>query len=120
MVLWIGNVLFCLPVFKSCVLKNEMGDNEMSDYHDYYENLAFPPQEIKSQDDLNKQGRESDVLVSAIEKCEKLEKQLKIAESWLRECKDIIEWYKDDTGYIDLPTENLLTRINAVIGESEE
>lgn len=49
----------------------------MSDHHDYYENLAFPP--IGSQDDLNEQGRQSDVVISAIEKCEKLEKQLKIA-----------------------------------------
>lgn len=35
--------------------------------------------EITSADDLNKQGRKSDVLVAALEKCEKLEKQLKIA-----------------------------------------
>lgn len=34
---------------------------------------------IKSADDLNEQKRESDVLISAIEKCEKLEKQLEIA-----------------------------------------
>ena len=33
---------------------------------------------IKSQDDLNEQGRQSDVLIQAIEKCEKLEKQLNI------------------------------------------
>lgn len=38
----------------------------------------------------------------------------------LKECKDIIEWYKADTGYVDLPTENILTRINTAIGESEE
>lgn len=47
-----------------------------SDYLDYRNNLAFPP---KSADDLNEQKRQSDVLISAIEKCEKLEKQLKIA-----------------------------------------
>lgn len=36
---------------------------------------------IKSQDDVvvNQGGRSSDVLVATIEKCEKLEKQLKIA-----------------------------------------
>lgn len=75
----------------------------MSDYHDYYENLAFPPQEIKSQDDLNKQGRESDVLVSTIEKCAKLEKQLKIAvealES-LRTKKTVIDKVTGDVYYI--------------------
>ena len=56
----------------------------MSDYHDYYENLAFPPKEIKSQHELSEQGRQSEVLVAAIEKCEKLEKQLKIAIEALR------------------------------------
>ena len=43
---------------------------------DYENNLAFEP---TSADDLNKQERQSDVLISAIERCEKLEKQLKIA-----------------------------------------
>ena len=43
---------------------------------DYENDLVFPP---KSADDLNKQERQSDVLISTIERCEKLEKQLKIA-----------------------------------------
>lgn len=43
---------------------------------DYENNLLFEP---KSADDLNNQERQSDVLISAIERCEKLEKQLKIA-----------------------------------------
>ena len=47
-----------------------------SDYLDYENNLAFAP---TSADDLNEQKRESDVLISALEKCEKLEKQLNIA-----------------------------------------
>ena len=56
----------------------------MSDYNDYKENLAFPPQEIKSQDDIRKpEQRKYDVLIKAIEKCEKLEKQLKIAKRYL-------------------------------------
>lgn len=42
---------------------------------DYENDLVFPPQEIKSQDDLSEQGRQSDVLIKAIEKCEKLEKE---------------------------------------------
>ena len=47
---------------------------------DYENDLVFPPQEIKSQDDIKHQDtRSSDVLIKAIEKCEKLEKQLKIA-----------------------------------------
>ena len=48
----------------------------MSDYLDYENNLAFDP---TSADDLNEQKRKSDVLIKAIEKCEKLEKQLEIA-----------------------------------------
>ena len=60
---------------------------------DYENDLVFPPQEIKSQDDLNEQGRQSEVLIKAIEKCEKLEKQLKIAESWLREIGNSVDTY---------------------------
>lgn len=52
---------------------------------DYENNLAFPPQEIKSQDDIKHQDtRSSDVLIKAVEKCEKLEKQLKIAVDTLK------------------------------------
>ena len=43
---------------------------------DYENDLIFPP---KSADDLNEQRRQSDVLISAIERCEKLEKKLEIA-----------------------------------------
>ena len=47
-----------------------------SDYLDYENNLVFPPQEIKSQHELSEQGRQSDVLIAAIERCEKLEKEI--------------------------------------------
>ena len=47
-----------------------------SDYLDYENNLVFPPQEIKSQHELSEQGRQSDVLIKAIDKCEKLEKEI--------------------------------------------
>lgn len=48
---------------------------------DYENDLVFEP---KSADDLNKQGRQSDVLISAIERCEMLEKKLEIAVKALR------------------------------------
>lgn len=51
---------------------------------DYENDLVFPP---KSADDLNKQERQSEVLVAALDKCEKLEKQLKIAKKGLTELK---------------------------------
>ena len=67
---------------------------------DYENDLVFPP---KSADDLNKQERQSDVLISAIERCEKLEKQLKIAikalES-LRTKKTVIDKVTGDVCYI--------------------
>lgn len=44
---------------------------------DYEDNLVFPPQEIKSQHELSEQGRQSEVLIKAIEKCEKLEQEIK-------------------------------------------
>ncbi len=45
---------------------------------DYEDNLAFPPQEIKSQDDIKHQEtRSSDVLIKAVEKCEKLRHLMK-------------------------------------------
>ena len=40
----------------------------MSDYLDYKNNLAFPPNDIKSQDFMPKKGRESDVLLDTIDK----------------------------------------------------
>ena len=67
---------------------------------DYDNNLAFEP---TSADDLNKQERQSDVLISTIEKCEMLEKQLEIAiealES-LRTKKTVIDKVTGDVCYI--------------------
>lgn len=54
---------------------------------DYENDLVFPPQEIKSQDELTEQGRQSDVLIKALDKCEKLRTQLNIVLNMLlREC----------------------------------
>jgi hypothetical protein len=45
---------------------------------DYKDNLVFPPQEVKSQDDIKRQDtRSSDVLIEAVEKCQKLEEEIK-------------------------------------------
>ena len=67
-----------------------------SDYLDYENNLAFAP---KSADDLNEQKRESDVIVTALEKCEKLEKQLNMAEYILHE---ISHGHQSRNAYNDL------------------
>ena len=49
---------------------------------DYENDLAFEP---KSEDDLNEQGRQSEVLISTIEKCERFKKKLDIAVKALEE-----------------------------------
>ena len=49
-----------------------MGNNAL----DYENDLVFTPQEIKSQHELSEQGRQSDVLIAAIERCENLEKEI--------------------------------------------
>ena len=66
----------------------------MSDYLDYENNLAFAP---TSADDLNEQGRQSEVLVAALEKCEKLEKQLKIAIDMLEVISTHTCFWDEDT-----------------------
>jgi hypothetical protein len=80
---------------------------------DYENDLVFPPQEIKSQDDLNTQGRQSDVLIKAIEKCEKLEKQLKIA-------VDILEVISTHTCFCDEDTKEQVSIVYAWSSEALE
>jgi hypothetical protein len=54
---------------------------------DYENDLVFPPQEIKSQHELSEQARDTTVLISALETCEKLEIQLNVVLNiLLREC----------------------------------
>ena len=57
-------------------MNNIYDDSGNNNAPDYENDLVFEP---KSADDLNKQGRQSEVLIKALEKCEMLEKQLEIA-----------------------------------------
>ena len=63
----------------------------MSNSHDYYENLAFPPQPIKSQDDLPEQCRQTVVLIEAIEKAERCLQKAQEAEEKLLKIKRILQ-----------------------------
>ena len=56
---------------------------------DYENDLVFPP---KSADDLNKQERQLEVLVAALDKCEKLEKALSVAVCTLETYADTQNW----------------------------
>ena len=62
----------------------------MNNAPDYENNLAFAP---ISADDLNEQGRQSEVLVSAIERCERLEKQLFVATCALKNYANEMNWF---------------------------
>ena len=89
---------------------------------DYKDNLAFQP--IGSQDDLNEQGRQSDVLIKAIEKCEKLEKENQQLKELLLECGKQLYEYSDvclQEGY-ELEREEVLklkTKIDNATGEKK-
>lgn len=86
--------------------------------------------DIKSQDDLNKQGREADVLIATIMKCQELvkekvelENENKRLKELLKECKNIVAhdcWQEAQfpDGQV-VQRQDLLTRINIAIGESE-
>ena len=78
-------------------MNNIYDDSENNNAPDYENNLAFDP---TSADDLNEQGRQSEVLVAALEKCEKLEKQLKIAVEVLTDyARD--DWWDDAVNDFD-------------------
>ena len=52
------------------------------------------------------------ILKMSLNGFEKRERRLK---ELLKECQEIIEWYKADCGYKDLPTESVLTKIEEVL-----
>ena len=80
-----------------------------SDYLDYENNLVFPPQEIKSQHELSEQGRQSDVLIKAIDKCEKLEKEIiALNKEYKTECHRADEL--EDSLHISWQNENKLKK----------
>lgn len=55
--------------------------------------MSNNPNTVKSFDDINEGGRKSDVVLSAVEKCERLQKQLDIAKGWLKEIADSVDVY---------------------------
>lgn len=87
--------------------------------------------DIKSQDDLNAQGRETDVLIATLTKCQdivrknvELENENKRIKELLKECKNIVAhdcWQEAQfpDGQV-VQRQDLLTRINIAIGESED
>lgn len=60
--------------------------------------MSHNPNTVKSQDDINEGGRKSDVLVSTLEKCERLQKQLEIAVECLKAYANSSEWWTTENG----------------------
>lgn len=58
--------------------------------------MSTNPNTVKSQDDINEGGRKSDVLIEAISKAERLQKQLDIAVKALEEYADEKSWFLND------------------------
>jgi hypothetical protein len=81
---------------------------------DYKDNLVFPPQEIKSQDDIKREGRQSEVLIKALEKCEKLEEEIKRYQSAIMS----IEYYTDAMGGDRLEMISALGNIDDICKEA--
>lgn len=52
---------------------------------------------------------------SLIDKIDEEKKENARLKELIKECQEIIEWYKADCGYKDLPTESVLTKINEVL-----
>lgn len=79
----------------------------MNNTPDYENNLAFAPE--TEQDLINKAV--NDCMIANI----KLLEENKKLKDLLEECKEIIEWYKQDCGYQDKPTDSVLARIDEVL-----
>lgn len=53
----------------------------------------------------------NEILDSSLQTNKALAHRLNLCKELLKECRDIIEWYKGDCGYKDMPTESVLTKI---------
>lgn len=78
---------------------------------DYENNSAFAP---TSADDLGEQGRQSEVLIKALEKCERLEAENQQLKELLKEVRDAWVIYKP------YDRNQLCKRIDNAIGDSDD
>lgn len=89
----------------------------MKNAPDYENNLVFSP---KSADDLNEQRRESDVIISAIEKCEKLEAENKEFKTRLYNiCLVCQKPFKEDNYRVLIDRLAYILRLSCVFKEKE-
>ena len=84
----------------------------LQDYHDLLEKGLVDKTavyEIRSQDDLNHQGRDSEVLISAIDELEKTKKQLFVAITGLVAVEDLLQ-----AGFTQSPKEVIEKTFNEI------
>ena len=67
--------------------------------------------EIKSQDDLNKQRRDSEVLISAIDELKKTKKQLEIAVELLEKFA-VDGWYDNEVSHCSVKALNKIKELD--------
>lgn len=95
--------------FDATILKFVRCEDDIEEVIDYvpcYTNLqAIKERADALSDRVNCQKNRIACLEYDLNRCNRL----------LKECQEIIEWYKADCGYKDLPTESVLTKIEEVL-----
>lgn len=95
---------------------DELGIKSKSHIHNIVKNLE---QQGYIQSIRGKTRSISIVSQNKDRKIKKLKRENQQLKELLKECRDVIEWYKGDCGYKDLPTESVLTKIDNAIGEKK-
>ena len=72
--------------------------------------------EIKSQDDLNTQGSESDVLIATIMKCQELVKKKVELENENKRLRELIKRLGSNIDELDIKNKVLLAEVNSLRG----
>lgn len=96
---------------------NIYDDSENNNAPDYENNLAFDP---TSADDLNEQGRQSEVLIKALEKCEKLEKENQQLKELLYKCREKLDWLNGGYDVWGGELTDFIEEIDNAIGNSDD
>jgi DNA-binding transcriptional regulator YhcF (GntR family) len=95
---------------------DELGIKSKSHIHNIVKNLE---QQGYIQSTKGKKRSISIVSQNKDKKIKKLKAENQQLKELLISAKDIIEWYSLESGYIDLPTKDLLTKIDNAIGEKK-
>lgn len=112
-----------IDYLKQCISVYESKEKQHTDDAIAYNELAEENTKLKEQIDDYK--RLADMRAEIIARMEDSDndrekfqnKKIAKLKELLEEAKEVIEWYEADCGYKDAPTENVLAKINQVLGE---